>query len=126
MGRFAIRLLVIVGVCLAACGSSDDTETIYGIWHLGYYEAYETFESDGTWSVAQGVYAPSYDWGTYTLEDGVLTMNNADGSLCSGASVVFEVAFSEDGNELHETLVSDTCVKDTVRARDRVLVRYTP
>ena len=126
MRRLAIPVLVVLGFCLAACGdSSDEAETIHGTWSLPQFEAYETIESDGTWSVHEGD-EPPHAWGTYTLEDGILTMNNADDAYCPGSAVVYEVTFSADGNELHEKIVSETCTMQAFRARDRVLTRYTP
>lgn len=121
--------LVVLGLFLTACGgTSDEAEAILGTWvvPVGVVNAYETFRADGTWDVYEGD-EPPHDWGTYTLEDGILTMTNADDSYCgSGGSAVFEVAFSEDGNELREEVVSESCSKQSLRGRDRVLTRHTP
>ncbi len=122
-------MLAVLGLCLAACASSnDEAEAIHGTWvfRIGVVNAYETFRPDGTWDVYEGD-EPPHDWGTYTLEDGILTMINADDSYCGpDSSAVFEVNFSEDGNELREEVVSESCAKQSLRGRDRVLTRHIP
>ncbi len=106
---------------------SDTADPIQGTWYWASYGAYETLEADGTWSVQGSPGGSAYDWGTYTFEDGVLTFFNADDSYCPGAVAVWEVTFSEDGDELQETFVSETCtMSSAVRGRDRTFVRYTP
>ena len=126
MRRLAIPVLVVLGFCVGACGGSDEAEAIHGtwLWRVGVIEVFETFEPDGTWDAYD---TEDHDWGTYTLEDGILTMTNADDSYCGpDSSAVFEVTFSEDGDELQEKIVSESCGKQSIRGRDRVLVRATP
>ena len=122
----AIMVIALLGLTVVACGGSDEAEAIYGTWYVGYADGYETFEPDGTWSVREGTNPTPLDWGTYTLEDGILRMINADDSYCPGGSAVFEVTFSEDGNEVEEKVVSESCSNSSVRGRDRVLVREAP
>ena len=126
MRGLSIRVLLVLGLCLAACGGSDASDQIHGTWYWADYGAYETFESDGTWTAQMSLDEEPFDWGTYTLEDGVLTSTNADDSYCPGGSAVWEVAFSEDGDELRETTVSESCTNFSVRGQDRVLARHTP
>ena len=86
MRSHVIPVLVVVGLCLTACGSSgDESEAIHGVWYWEPADGYEAFESDGTWSVHVG-HGPPHDWGTYTLENGILTMSNADDSEMASPS----------------------------------------
>jgi hypothetical protein len=127
MRSLLLSMVVIFGLCLAACGDgTDETEAIHGtwLWSVGVIEVSETFNADGTWYAADEY---DEDWGTYTLEDGILTMTNADDSYCGpDSSAVYEVTFSEDGNELQEKIISESCGQQSIRGRDRVLVRVTP
>ena len=121
-------MMVILGLCLTACGGNvDDAEAIYGTWSLASPPgAFESFESDGTFSVYYRD-EPPVDWGTYTLEDGILTMSSADDAYCGpDGSIVWEVTFSEDGNELHEKNISTLCANEPHFALDRVLTRHSP
>ena len=104
---------------------SDPADVIQGTWYWAEYDAYETFDGDGEWSVREGLEGGTFDWGTYTFEGGVLTLFNAEGSYCSGAVAAWEVTFSEDENELHETFVEDSCT-GSVRGQDRVVIRHSP
>ena len=125
--RYPILSITLLLVLVAGCSSRDGaSEAIHGTWYWDAYDAYETFADDGEWNVKEGSNPTPLDWGTYTLEDGILTMMNADDSYCPGGSAVFEVTFSEDGNELRETVISESCIASSVRGRDRVLVRHTP
>lgn len=83
------------------------------------------FDPDGDWEVRQGLEGAVFDWGTYTFEDGVITQFNADDSYCAGAVLVAEVAFSENGDEMRSTFVSDTC-KNTTRSQSAVFVKHSP
>lgn len=119
--------VVAIGMSVVACGGADEADAIHGTWYWQAYFAFETFEPDGTWSVTEGTDPTPYDWGTYTLEDGILTMVNADDSLCPGSTAVFEVTFSKDGDTLFETVVSDSCdVEGVVRGQNRYLTRDIP
>ena len=128
MRRVLLPVVAILSLSLAACGdSSDEAEAIHGtwLWSVGVIEVYETFNADGTWHAADEY---EEDWGTYTLKDGILTMTNADDSYCGPGDhgAVFEVTFSDDGNELHEKIISESCGQQSIRGRDRVLMRDTP
>ena len=127
MRRMGILVLAAICLCIAACGSGgDEAEAIHGtwLWRIGVIEVSETYHPDGTWDAYD---AYDHDWGTYTLEDGILAVTNADDSYCGpNSGVVFEVTFSEDGNELYEEVVSESCGKPSIRGQDRVLTRQTP
>jgi hypothetical protein len=101
-------------------------DEIHGTWYLADSYVYVTLDADGEWSAREGLEGPEFDWGTYTFEDGVLTQSNAEGSHCSGATIVSNVSFEENGDELHLDFISDTCTKSTGRAVDQVFIRYTP
>ena len=112
--------------------TGDAAEPLYGIWHWEEMGAYENFREDGTWGMkfdpnfVEGV-LDDLDWGTYTFDGETLTMNNAEGSYCSGATIVSTVEFSEDGQEAYRTFVSDTCTAPgVVRGQDNVLVKQSP
>jgi hypothetical protein len=119
-------VVLALGLCLTACSSSDATDEIHGTWQLAASDVYLTLDADGEWGGREGLEGSEFDWGTYTFEDGVLTMSNAEGSYCSGATIVSNVSFEENGDELHSDFVSDTCTKSTARAVDQVFIRYTP
>ncbi len=122
--------LVVILIAAAGIGwfgfrdtGSEESDEIHATWYWAAQDAYETLDGDGEWSVREGE-GTVFDWGTYTFEDGVLTYFNADDSYCAGDVAVWEVTFSENGDELQQTFVSDTC--NSVRGQDRVLVRHTP
>jgi hypothetical protein len=120
-------LTVLLAVGLVACGdSSDEAEAIHGTWSAPYgvWTVYETFYPDGTWDVFENE-EPPHSWGTYTLEDGVLTVLAADDAWCPGTTAVFEVTFTEDGNEFHRQIVSESCT-ESGRGRIGVLTKYVP
>jgi hypothetical protein len=119
-------VVLALGLWLTACSSSDATDEIHGTWYLADSYVYVTLDADGEWSAREGLEGPEFDWGTYTFEDGVLTQSNAEGSHCSGATIVSNVSFEENGDELHLDFISDTCTKSTGRAVDQVFIRYTP
>jgi hypothetical protein len=125
MRRLSISLMVIFGLFLMACGSSDASDQIHGMW-IADSNVYVSLDADDEWSAREGVEGSEFDWGTYTFEDGVLTMSNAEDSYCSGATNVSNGSFEENGDELHLDFVSDTCTKPTGRAVDQVWVRHTP
>jgi hypothetical protein len=119
-------VVLALGLWLTACSSSDATDEIHGTWYLADSDVYLRLDADGEWGGREGLEGSEFDWGTYTFEDGVLTLSNAEGSYCSGATGVWNVSFEENGDELHLDFVSDTCTKSTARAVDQVWVRYTP
>jgi len=123
-----VLAVVILGLCVTACGDNvDEAEAIHGTWSPPSPPGvFERFEADGTFSVYYRE-DPPVDWGTYTLEDGILTMSSGDDSYCGpDGSVVWEVTFSEDGNELHEKNVSTFCANEPHFALDRVLTKHSP
>ena len=147
LGRVRWALACVIMAVVVGCASSDTTteaptttteaptttteapttavaDVIQGAWYWADQGVYEMRYGDGRWSVAYSPSGVPWDWGTYTFENGVLTYFNADGSECSGAVAVWEVVFSEDGDEVQETFVSDTC--NSIRGQDRVLVKNRP
>ena len=125
--------LVVVAVAVAGIwwfgvrdASSDSAETIHGTWDIADSNVYMTLDTDGEWRAREGLYGSTFDWGTYTFEGGVLTLSNAEGSYCSGATIVSNASFEENGDQLHLDFVSDTCTRPNSRGVDQVLVRYTP
>lgn len=126
MRRLAIPLLVVLGLLLTACGSSDATDQIHDTWQLADSNVYMILDAEGEWRGRDDPEGRVFDWGTYTFEDGVLTMSNAAGSYCPGATFVSNVSFEENGDEFHSDFVSDTCTKPTRRGVDQVFIRYTP
>lgn len=126
MRNLAIPFLVILGLLLAACGSSDTTDQIHGTWYSADSDVSLTFDADGEWSAREGLEGSALDFGTYTFEDGVLTSSNAEDSYCPGSTIVSNASFEENGDELHLDFVSDTCTEPTSRGVDKVFVRYEP
>ncbi len=110
---------------LAGCSAEDD-DRIIGVWHWPEQGVYENLDEDGQFGVFTNsdIVGDPYDWGTYTFDGETLTIHNAEGSVCSGATAVWTVWFSDDGTESHQTFVEDSCA--SVRGQDRVLIRQTP
>jgi lipopolysaccharide export system protein LptC len=122
--------LVVILVAVAGIGwfgfrdtGSEEVNDIHATWYEDQSNTYVTYDPDGEWSAS--LEGTAFDWGTYTFEDGVLTLFNADDSYCAGAVAVWEVAFSDNGDEMNSTFVSDTC-NNSVRGQDQVRVRHTP
>lgn len=139
-GRRLPIIAAIVAIAVVAAGfwwfgvrdTDDPAEQLYGTWLWERYGAYENYSEDGTWRMkfdpnfVDGA-LDSVDWGTYTFDGETLTMHNAEGSYCPGATIVSTVEFSEDGQELRGTFVEDSCtVPGVVRGQDRVLARQSP
>ena len=109
----------------------DAAEPLFGTWLVEGFGAYENFRADGTWQMkldpnfVEGV-LDSVDWGTYTFDGETLTMHNAEGSYCSGATIVSTVEFSADGQQAYRTFVSDSCtVAGVLRGQDNVIVKQS-
>jgi hypothetical protein len=129
MRRLSIPVLVMLGLFLTACGSSDATDQIHGTWFWESQGAYEEVAEDGTWGVwfTADLVGDPHDWGTYTFDDETLVYSSAEGSFCSGQVVSWTVEFSDDGQESTQTFVEDSCTTSGVtRGQDRVIVRQTP
>ena len=69
-------VLPIVGLVVIVAGTwwfgirdagSDPADVIQGTWYWAEYDAYETFDGDGEWSVREGLEGGTFDWGTYTF-----------------------------------------------------------
>ena len=121
LAGFVVFAAVLAGAC-----SSDPAEQIHGAWYWPEQGVYESLDEDGQWGVwlSGDLEGDPYDWGTYTFDGEVLTYHNAEGSVCSGATAVWRVAFSEDGDEAIQMFVEDSC--SSVRGQDRVLTRHLP
>jgi hypothetical protein len=124
--------LVLILIAVAGIGrfgfrdtGSEEVSEIHATWYSDQDSTYVTYDPGGEWSVREGLEGSVFDWGTYTFEDGVLTLFNADDSYCGGAVGVWEVAFSENKDEIYSTFVSDTC-NNSPRGQDQVRVRHTP
>lgn len=116
--RFSVVVLsVLVGV-LAGCGQSLHDQLV-GTWegHSGYYK---TFNEDGTYgvggspAVASGEHdadiVSQLEWGTWTVEDGILTITpDADSFSCRRYVGMYEIEVTDDGQQMLSTLVEDDC-----------------
>ena len=126
----ALPLLVALVVCLTGCGAAvDEAAAIHGTWtaRYGVWDVYESFRPDGTWEVRENDEEP-HDWGTYTLEDGVLTMTSDDDGWCEGGVGVYEVTFTDGGTRLtRSSVVPDECSeKGTARWQIATWTKHTP
>ena len=132
LASVVVALVCAMGV--AACGGDDDAastaaDRIHGIWLVEGFGAYTELAEDGTWGVwlNADLVGDPYDWGTYTFDGETFVMTNAEGSFCDGSVAIWTVEFSDDGQEVRETFVEDSCTTPGVtRAQDMVLVRQTP
>ena len=122
-----VSVSAVLCFCLAACGSSGDTDQIHGVWEIPAFPVYESFDDDGEFVVALSPdLAEPFEWGTYTFDGELLTLNNADDSdFCPGTSVTWMVEFSDDGDAADRTFVEDSCAM-TDRGRDLVMIRESP
>ena len=130
----AIALIAVLAAGFWWFGVRDTgnaAEPLYGTWLVEDFGAYENFGDEGTWQMkfdpnfVEGV-LDSIDWGTYTFDGETLTMHNAEGSYCSGATIVSTVEFSADGQQAYRTFVSDSCtVAGVIRGQDNVIVKQS-
>ena len=123
MRKPATLLLVVLVALVAACGGSDTSEQIGGVWSSAD-GAYVEYEEDGQYQVAENpeVEGP-FEWGDYTFDGETLTNNAAsDSESCPNTSVTWTVAFSDEGDQADLTFVEDSCVGNG-RSQDLVFVR---
>jgi hypothetical protein len=126
MWKLSVPVLL-VGLCLAACGSSDANDQIRGMWNIPVFGVYESFDDGGEFVVALSPdLAVPFEWGTYTFDGEFLTLTNAnDSDLCPNTSVTWTVEFSDDGDEAERTFVEDSCAM-TDRGQDFIMIRESP
>jgi hypothetical protein len=129
--QFRRGVYLIIGVMLvlatSACSSSD-SEEIYGVWVLGGSEGVHfTFNEDGSWSVIHPDATPDRPegWGTFTFDDGLLTLTQ-DPAVheCGGTVGTYQAEFTTEGN-LALNNIEDPCAKASRQLRG-IAVRYSP
>jgi hypothetical protein len=124
MRKPSALLLVVLVALVAACGDSDTSEQIEGVWENPADGVYVEFDEDGQYQAAVNpeVEGP-FEWGDYTFDGETLTNNAApDSSNCADTSATWTVVFSDDGDEASLTFVEDSCV-GSARSQDLVFVR---
>lgn len=126
--RWGVYLMVGVMLVLAtsACSSSD-SEDIYGVWVLGGPEGvHMTFNEDGSWSVVHpdaGDHAEG--WGTFTFDDGLLTLTQDPAvQECGGMVGTYLAEFTTEGNFALNN-IEEPCSKASRQLRG-ISVRYSP
>jgi hypothetical protein len=117
-GATAILLGAMISACLVGCSDSASAieDELVGVWYSKLY-IYVAFDADGTYGKghsaeqAQGQSQnPVMDWGTWSVEDDVLTLITADGSeYCGDTTATYRVAIADDGSEVRVTLLDDPC-----------------
>ena len=134
--RRALALLLAGVVVSSVCGCSQEDsqrDQIVGMWATEFSAVFMDLNEDGTYgkgstpeqAAAGEAQTPSFEWGTWTLDEGVLTFTTPDGTRYCGRSVgTYDVEVSDDGDELRTALIEDEC---GVRAEGfpGVLNRYT-
>ena len=123
MRKPSALLLVVLVALVAACGGSDTSEQIEGVWENPANGVYSEFNEDGQYQTAENpeVEGP-FEWGDYTFDGETLTMTAAPDSYCADTSATWTVVFSDDGDEASMTFVEDSCV-GSARSQDLVFVR---
>ncbi len=84
-------------------------QALPGVWYTQSFHPLVIGE-DGSWSLRADVTGLSWTWGTYTFDGDVLTLTTDDDALCEGNTGIYQVAISQAENQIHFTLVDDTCV----------------
>ena len=134
--RRALGLLVVGVVLMSVCGCSQEEsvhDQMVGVWAVESGGVFIALNGDGTYgkgrtaeqAAAGEAQTPSFEWGTWILEDATLTFTTPDGTRYCGRSVgTYDVEISDSGDELRAALVSDEC---GVRAEGfpGVLTRYS-
>jgi hypothetical protein len=105
------------------CGESLQDQMV-GMWVSDFKGICVALNDDGTYgkghspeqAEAGESQTPGFEWGTWTVEEGVLTFTTPEEApYCGGTVGTYEVAVSDTGDELSPTLVEDGC---TTRAAD--------
>ena len=119
MHRILAALAVVA--LLGACGSDDSepslSDTLTESTWLTQDPYYQTYHDDGTYAVdsttarAEGdVSAADIEWGTWTLDENVLSLTaDAESPYCTGLSGTYLLEVGDDGNRIEVTLEDDDC-----------------
>jgi hypothetical protein len=103
---FAGALIVLMGACATAPTSGPAalagtwTNTLGTVW---------TINPDGTFQVDLHKGGNPDAWGKYAVTGDTLTINEARGNTPKACKQPASYKFNRMGNQLHFTLVSDTC-----------------
>lgn len=118
------RLLTALAVfaLVGACGSDDSepslSDTLTGSTWLTQDPAYyQTYHDDGTYAVdsttarAEGdVSAADIEWGTWTLDENVLSLTpDAASAYCAGVTGTYLLEVADDGDRIDVSVQDDTC-----------------
>jgi hypothetical protein len=89
--------------------TEDPAERLYGTWDVSAVRSYHTWEPDGTWYVAAATGGDPYDFGTYTVDGSIVTLNTeADSPECPGTTGNWEVTFI-DADTISWEVIDDEC-----------------
>ena len=124
MRKPATLLLMLLVALAAACGGSDTSEEIEGVWNETTTGVYLEYDEDGQYQVDWTAgFGSSFEWGTYTFDGETLTQSTASESpVCPGTAATWTVVFSDGGDRADWTFVEDSCVAAD-RSQDLVMIR---
>ena len=110
-------VLVVAIVLLGGCGTEESepglSESIVGTW-VSAKGLYVTFDDDGTYDVGTEAGAADREFGTWSVEGGVLTkLTDEESRYCAGIVGIYETEVLDDGERLESTVVDDECPKRT-------------
>ena len=113
----AVLLAVLVLAGSTGCsGEVSQQEQIVGTWVTNLHGIYVAFNDDGTYGKgkspeqAMGTQFGQFESGTWTLEEGLLTLaTSQDSQDCNGAIGTYEVEIADTGDQVLVTLIDDTC-----------------
>ena len=89
--------------------AEDPAERLHGTWNVNQFGSYHTWEPDGTWYVTTGPEGDPYDFGTYTIDGSILTLDtDRDSPECPATSGSYEVTFV-DADTISWELIDDEC-----------------
>jgi len=116
-----VALLVLAALTVGGCGSGEadsPSELLVGTWVTDLYGVIEVFNEDGTYGVGHTVDLASGDnvsqaelgFGTWSIDGSVLTRSmDPEAPYCPGMVGTYETEFSDDGDRVALTVVSDDC-----------------
>jgi len=85
------------------------SESILGTW-VTAGDGYIEFRDDGSYDVGYIRSTGGIEWGTWSIDEKVLSMVPAvDSVFCAGTGGAYEIALVDDGNRLVTTLLDDEC-----------------
>ena len=113
----AVLLTVLVLAGSTGCsGKASQQEHMAGTWVTNLHSTYVAFNDDGTYGKgktpeqALGTKFGQFEWGTWTLEEGLLTFaTSQDSQDCTGAMGIYEVEIADTGDQVLVNLIDDTC-----------------